>query len=112
MPRKKPQPLTSINIAGKTYSITYEDEIIESGYLCDGVTCIADATIKIAKGMDAVHTKQILLHEIVHALLNDSGAAYLMKQNIENKEEFEETLVRVLTPVLMEVIKQIGYYYV
>lgn len=52
--------------------------------------------------------RTIVIHEMVHALLDASGASYLLGQLTEKAgvdyEDFEEILCRMLAPALTEVV--------
>lgn len=48
------------------------------------------------------------MHELLHAVLNESGISNILKGGEDGKEPIiEETIVRMLTPHLLGVLRQL-----
>lgn len=89
----------TINIANRKFSLVFPSAIIgDDGKECYGLANHGTSTISVATAYPSLFNTT-LIHELLHALLNASGADQLIEQ--------EETFVRILTPHLLSVIEQI-----
>lgn len=87
----------TLRIAGKKWKV----ERSEPDNTANGLTCYETRTIYVSPhltGDDAVDT---FLHEVLHACLGHEVDLYLPKKR-------DELLVLLLTPRLLEVLRQVG----
>lgn len=77
-----------VMILGTEYEIELLDEIEGNLY---GLTCSDEKTIKVKISDDST-TRRTVLHEIVHAILFESGMTWLL----ESSPGLEEGIVRAL----------------
>lgn len=78
----------SVEVLGKNYSIAYTP-VKEMEQLLGDIS-FEDKVIRIRNGLSDVETHNTLLHEIIHAVLYDSGMKFLMSGKME------EALTRAL----------------
>ena len=83
-----------------TWKIKWSSEKAEELF---GKTCSSTKTITIYRQENKQVEKETLLHEILHVALEDKADAIL---NYEDKLECkEENLIRLLSPVLMNILE-------
>lgn len=106
-PMKKKQ--SKIRVCGIWYeivSMSEEDEPQLEGAegLCDHKNC----RIVLKTGIDQNRVKDTLVHEILHALINESGVRNEL-ETLAHKDagEVEERIVRMLTPHLCDLLEQL-----
>ena len=96
---KKPKPI-KFKSGYFTWKIKWSDEKAEELF---GKTCSSTKTITIYKQDNKQIEKETLLHEILHAALEDKADLIF---NYEDKTDGkEENLIRLLSPVLMNVLE-------
>lgn len=83
-----------VNICGIVYEIEIVPEVVcngESAYgMCDEGTCV----IKVKEGMNKYRLKEVLLHEIIHGISNETAI------------DLNETQVHNLAIQLLDVINR------
>jgi len=107
MKRKK---LGKMIICGVPYQVTLGNA---DNFLHDianrwGETDHVEMQININSKPSLEMKEDTLLHECLHAILQQSGAKDMMlRAGINDINSFEETLIRIITPHLLNVIKQL-----
>ena len=66
-----------------------------------GDTTIAKSRIRVQKGMDVHAERDTVMHEVLHALLENVGLAYEMRE-----DDYEEKVVRRLAPALLDLLRR------
>ena|SRR5271165_1492818 len=94
-----------VNIAGQPYEIIVSDAqthpVLDKAY---GVCNSSNHTILIIDDLPTAKFENTLTHEILHALINESGGAYATAAALGVDEEdprlqaWEEMFVRVMAP--------------
>lgn len=69
-----------------------------------GITYPAESRIYLARGQSEQAFEDTLLHELLHAAANVSGAAFEI-----NDARKEERIVRAMTPVMHRLLKDLGF---
>jgi Zn-dependent peptidase ImmA (M78 family) len=88
-----------VNICGITFTIKYKDRIISDGNDCYGLVDDNKCEIYIMKGLTPAQELDTYVHEVLHALIINSGIKELFRKY--NMSEMEELIVRILTPHLI-----------
>ena len=78
----------AINILGRPYQIRYVDLKEEFG-----VCHYDEGHIDISKALSSEDRKMTIVHEVIHAIIHESGHHHLL---VDISENFEEALVRAL----------------
>jgi len=96
---------TNINIGSKDYSVNFtkEDKILSENETADGYINYTHREIVIRTGINKELIKQNVIHEILHALLDDSGIENTIQ--LLNDEDKCESLITALTPRIYQFIK-------
>tara|TARA_Y100000389_G_C17351028_1_gene458475 strand:+ start:565 stop:993 length:429 start_codon:yes stop_codon:yes gene_type:complete len=90
--------VSTLDIGCFTYKVReLNDYRDEEGCILMGSTDVANNVISIDTSYNEEVVRETLLHELMHALLNDTHVV---------DEEVEEKLVRVLSPKLMDTCKR------
>lgn len=84
----------NINICGVKYTIVQVDEV-DNDPSCLGLCIYRETLIQIKKGLSTERKKQVLVHELLHAMLYEAGY-----------DEHEEEQVKNLSIVINQVISQ------
>ena len=94
-----PKP-NMIKVGPLEYSIEWEDGLEVDGMLCHGVMASIDSSIRIDSSQPLMVQQVTLLHEALHAILTESGAADVLgiKQ--------EEMVVRSISTQLIQMIQE------
>lgn len=104
-----------VEVGGTTYSVylAKEEEFPEGFRGVEGFTDPTNATILICNGISKDRVLDTLLHEMLHAALEASGAQHVFDSNVKGGEakqmQFEETVVRMLTPCLLRALISAGW---
>ncbi len=69
-----------------------------------GITYLDECRIYLARGQSSEALEDTLLHELLHAMMQVSGAAHEI-----GDADKEEKVVRDLTPMLHRLLKDLGY---
>lgn len=88
-----PIPL-QVNVAGIEYQVQYQEGMLRT-YNLMGQVLYAESRIDIDSSMSKTKKEQVFIHELVHAMLKESGY-----------EEQDEDMVNRLSIVLYQVLKQ------
>jgi len=91
---------SNIKIGGRVYSviITNHNNILNENPDAQAYVNHQDREIVIRDVGNIEHKKEYMLHEILHALIDDTGVEFEQHKTIE-------TIVSVLTPRLMALFK-------
>tara|TARA_Y100000310_G_C20235483_1_gene602207 strand:+ start:107 stop:466 length:360 start_codon:yes stop_codon:yes gene_type:complete len=84
-----------------TWKIVWIDEAADE---CYGKTDMGNKRILIYKHQDSETERETLLHEILHVVLEDKIEAVFNHDGERKLEEKEESLVRLTSPVLMQIL--------
>ena len=101
--------MRSITICGVKYKVQYVDEIRSSNDqrllgMCDET----NKTISIESGKSKEETAEIEMHEVLHAVINNSGAYELFaREGIDRPIDFAELLIRIISPHLSSALRSI-----
>jgi|HubBroStandDraft_2_1064218.scaffolds.fasta_scaffold82462_2 hypothetical protein len=91
--------MTTIKIGSRQFTIKRASVVVSSnGQECHGLTDHLNDLIVLSKQYPT-HHKDTIIHELLHAMLDASGASRLVSD--------EELFVRILTPHLLSVIQQL-----
>ncbi|EVY72567.1 TPA: hypothetical protein NJP82_001078 [Staphylococcus aureus] len=83
-----------INVCGVKYKIVQLEDV-DNNPSCLGLCIYKDSLIQLKRGLSFERKKQILIHELLHAMMYESGY-----------EEHDEELVNNLSIVINQVISQ------
>lgn len=83
-----------INICGVKYKIVQLEDV-DNNPSCLGLCIYKDSLIQLKQGLSFERKKQILIHELLHAMMYEAGY-----------EEHDEGLVNNLSIVINQVISQ------
>ncbi|PTH12841.1 hypothetical protein [Staphylococcus auricularis] len=84
----------NVNVCGVNYQIIQLEDV-DNNPSCLGLCIYKDSLIQLKQGLSFERKKQILIHELVHAMLYEAGY-----------EEHDESLVSNLSIVINQVINQ------
>jgi Zn-dependent peptidase ImmA (M78 family) len=95
----------NINVGSKDYTVnfTQEDKILAENETADGYINYTHREIVIRTGINEELIKENVIHEILHALLDDSGIENTIQ--LLNDEDKCEALVSALSPRIYQFIK-------
>jgi hypothetical protein len=94
-------PVSPLIICGNLVPVFLVPDLMDGPNECDGYYETASPSIFIHRDIGAEYSRQVLVHEVCHAMLHLSGAMYELEQDLrEGVDAFrvEERLVRTLTP--------------
>ena len=83
-----------------------------SGKKLDGRTNVYTKRIYLKHGQDPDNWEDTLLHEVLHACFEESGAGTLLhkwSKSFGQADYREEKLIQKLTPVLLVALKSLGW---
>ncbi|HGN7070406.1 TPA: hypothetical protein ACKW4L_000605 [Staphylococcus aureus] len=83
-----------INVCGVKYKIVQLEDV-DNNPSCLGLCIYKDSLIQLKRGLSFERKKKILIHELLHAMMYESGY-----------EEHDEELVNNLSIVINQVISQ------
>ncbi|CAH0041736.1 TPA: hypothetical protein ACU3I3_002005 [Staphylococcus aureus] len=83
-----------INVCGVKYKIVQLEDV-DNNPSCLGLCIYKDSLIQLKQGLSFERKKQILIHELLHAMMYEAGY-----------EEHDEGLVNNLSIVINQVISQ------
>lgn len=83
--------LDNVNVLGRDYSVEFVPDLGDNYGECEH----EGASIEIVAGLDDHLRREIILHEVMHAILRQQGRQYSAKE-----EEFVTALACGLIPVL------------
>lgn len=83
--------LDNLNILGRPWTVEWVDDLGDNY----GESDHEDASIEIVEGLDSHLDREILLHEVMHAILRQQGRHYCKAE-----EEYVTALACGLIPVL------------
>ncbi|HGN7345485.1 TPA: hypothetical protein ACKW5K_002708 [Staphylococcus aureus] len=83
-----------INVCGVKYKIVQLEDV-DNNPNCLGLCIYKDSLIQLKRGLSYERKKQILIHELLHAMMYEAGY-----------EEHDEELVNNLSIVINQVISQ------
>ncbi|HDF0755820.1 TPA: hypothetical protein PDX10_000651 [Staphylococcus aureus] len=83
-----------INVCGVKYKMVQLEDV-DNNPSCLGLCIYKDSLIQLKRGLSFERKKQILIHELLHAMMYESGY-----------EEHDEELVNNLSIVINQVISQ------
>lgn len=83
-----------INVCGVKYKIVQLEDV-DNNPSCLGLCIYKDSLIQLKRGLSFERKKQIFIHELLHAMMYESGY-----------EEHDEELVNNLSIVINQVISQ------
>lgn len=98
-----------LKLCGQEYRVVYAtgDEVpqlVDNEGWCDTARNI----IYVRAGMPASRTRDVLVHEAMHALLESSGLGYFLRTSLGQSEaefeEFEETFIRLVVPTVIRLV--------
>ena len=87
----------------KNIRLTQEDQILAENETADGYIDYTARKIVIRAGIDEELIKENIIHEILHALLDDSGIENTIQ--LLNDEDKCEALISALSPRIYQFIK-------
>lgn len=95
----------NINVGSKNYSVSFtqEDPVLAVNETADGYINYTHREIVIRTGINEELIKENVIHEILHALLDDSGVENTIQ--LLNDEDKCEALVAALSPRIYQFIK-------
>lgn len=94
-------PPSVVLVDGRAYTLRMIDNLFDpDGNSLDGTTDTKMAIIDIRKGQDLASEVDTVLHEILHACMNQTI------RNYEKKKFLEEDAVAKITPRLLKVIRE------
>jgi hypothetical protein len=95
----------NINVGSKNYTVnfTQEDKILSENETADGYINYTHREIVIRTGIDKELIKENVIHEILHALLDDSGIENTIQ--LLKDEDKCEALISALSPRIYQFIK-------
>ena len=107
MKKKKKSRAAQIIICGFTYQVAWCDEIRDQNdNRLLGETSYDNHLIKIQNDMDEEQTQDVLHHEILHAIIVETGARNLFqREGIKDTNEFEELFIRMISPALTQALR-------
>ena len=76
----------------------------EDGSRCNGQAFLEQCRIYINRDQSAPARDEVLLHELLHAVLQVSGASHTI-----NSSKKEEDIVRDVTPLLHRLLTDLGF---
>jgi len=88
-----------IKIGGIEYTVKMVDEVDENDNNIDGKICFHHQEIRIKKGMGKDYTVKVLIHEIIHGILNH---CVINKWEGDEEECFVEKFAHALHQVLKD----------
>lgn len=98
---------SNIKIGNRTYSIISADDeyfdlhLLQKGVVDDDIKSFIDyddQTILVRKKLQKDHKRELILHEILHSCIEDSGT---------NQDEIVEKFIRILSPRLIGLIEDL-----
>lgn len=95
---------TQVKIGASAYSLVISKpkwNMVPEQEKVAGYTDLHSHTIYVDPSMSDANIKNTALHEVLHALFDDSGATWPLPY-----EEMEETIIRILTPRLAAFIRE------
>ena len=97
--------MNKLNIGSKDYNIifTKEDKILHENQTVDGYINYPQRKIVIRTGIDRELIKENIIHEILHALLDDSGVENTLV--LLKDEDKIEALISALSPRIYQFVK-------
>lgn len=101
---KLPPENTEIKIGSYTYTLVFSKEIAAEGHVF-GSTHHHTLKIYIDPSTNPIVQEETLLHEILHAILFVSGMGYRFDEKEPQKRPDEEELIRSLSPMFHQVLK-------
>lgn len=105
----------NVNICGIKYTLYFSNSE-ETPELKNNDACTISgiAHIYIQEDLPKERLNDILLHEVLHAILEDSGLLYWLQHATGKKGkklfQFEEQLIRSLTPHLMTTLQELNLW--
>ncbi len=90
----------TVNLVGERSKYLRDDE----DDACKGMTYHDECKIYIRRELSEQARDELLLHEILHAVLGVSGAGHVIGDS-----EKEELIVRDVTPVLHRILVDLGF---
>lgn len=95
----------NINVGSKDYTVnfTQEDKILSENETADGYINYTHREIVIRTGINEELIKENVIHEILHALLDDSGIENTIQ--LLKDEDKCEALISALSPRIYQFIK-------
>lgn len=94
-------PVSPLLICGNLVPVFLVPNLKDGPTACDGYYETASPSIFIHRDLGAEYSRQVLVHEVGHAMLHLSGAMYELEQDLRkgvDVDRVEERLVRTLTP--------------
>lgn len=91
----------SVQILGVKYKVQLKKDLVDEGVDCDGLCSSSTRTIFIESGLEPKFKFDVLIHEMLHAILYESGYSDVLEASGFNLEEgivlsLEHGLSRVL----------------
>ncbi len=115
MPKpKRPTPWCELDVCGQRYRVLLSEAegCAELGD-DEGVTLGERTEIYIQRGLSASRKEDTLIHELIHALLDASGAGHSLCEHLGLSEdrwrEFEEKLARLMAPAMLATFRGAGW---
>lgn len=84
----------NINVCGVKYYVMQAEEV-DNDPSCLGICIYRESLIQIKRGLSTERKKQVLVHELLHAMMYEAGY-----------EEHDEELVKNLSVVINQVVSQ------
>ncbi|MCJ1785228.1 ImmA/IrrE family metallo-endopeptidase [Mammaliicoccus sciuri] len=84
----------NINVCGVKYYVMQSEEV-DNDPSCLGICIYRESLIQIKRGLSTERKKQVLVHELLHAIMYEAGY-----------EEHDEELVKNLSVVINQVVSQ------
>lgn len=100
----------AIDVNGLAYQVVLCDKdapVLEGG---EGMTDYLDSVIWLRESDNKARLRDALVHEILHACFEASGASYLLASHLRKRAraepgEVEEQLIRALAPSLITALR-------
>lgn len=87
-----------------TFTVVMDDEGA-AAHDAEGVCMIKYEKIALARGMGHAYTRQVLVHELIHAMIGDAGN--LPPADISgDSEKYEEAVCCILAPRILDLIRR------
>lgn len=84
----------NINVCGVKYYVMQVEEV-DNDPSCLGICIYRESLIQIKRGLSTERKKQVLVHELLHAIMYEAGY-----------EEHDEELVKNLSVVINQIVSQ------
>lgn len=106
--------LATLNVCGMTYRVMLASSIERPALEESEGECDADEGViylRASLARNRTRLRDTLIHELVHAFVDATGLAYVLKGKLKESrdwEDVEETIARVATPHIVQLVEANG----